>query len=143
PRPRSGCRGRPASRGIIERMAQRRPLARLWRRLRRPSFGRLVGASLAVHLAAIAVALWIAVTGPPPLPPSTAPLVVELPPAAPGVPLSRPEPSGPPGGGASANPRPPAPSTPAPRTASPAPAARSPVPPTPPAVASRAPEPLP
>src|SRR5262249_23908126 len=86
-------------------MALRRRLTRAWRRLRRPTFGRLVSVSLVLHLVALILALRIGLP-PAPLPTPPAPIVVELPPAAPGMPLSRPQAAGPPGD--SRGPRPPA-----------------------------------
>jgi TonB family protein len=125
-------------------MAGRRSLARLWRRLRRPTLGRLVCVSLLVHVGVgLGLVAWL--TRPSGRPaPSRAPLIVELPPAAPGPPLVKPEaprvaparPGLPPvvAGGRPAPSRPeaaPPPPLPVPST-----------PPPPPAVA-RAPEPSP
>jgi len=137
-------------------MTMRRTLARLWRRLRRPTFLRLAVASLAFHLGALLLVAWL--TGselaPPKAPPE--PLVVELPAAEPGRPLVHPEPapaptpapaprrSAPPAVAARPVPPAPAPAAPPPSPAPPPqpepplPAAPAPVPP--PAVA-RAPEP--
>jgi protein TonB len=137
-------------------MTRRRSLVRFWRRLRRPSFARLVSTSLALHLAALVLTFWLVNGGwaPPALP--LAPLVVELPPAEPGRPLVQPEQPAPPRPAepSAVTPRParrPAPEPPAsrpvPPVAQPAapPPAPTPVPspatpPAPPAVA-RAPEP--
>src|SRR5581483_11934498 len=73
-------------------MSARRSLVRLWRRLRRPTLGRLVCASLLLH-ALVGTALIIWLQGLPSTTPreSRAPLIVDLPPAAPGPPLVRPE----------------------------------------------------
>ena len=114
-------------------MTARRSLVRFWRRLRRPTFARLVCASLALHLVVgLAVMLWLS-GSPGQLPlQSRAPLVVELPPAEPGSPLVRPE--APPAG-------PVKPAPPAPRAA--APRAPTPAPPSPAAKATPPPEPSP
>src|SRR5262245_49975359 len=112
-------------------MTTRRTLARLWRRVRRPTLVRLAVASLALHLGALLLVAWL--TGselaPPKAPPE--PLVVELPAAEPGRPLVRPEPapapapaprrSAPPAVAARPATPPPAPATPPPAPATPPP----------------------
>ncbi len=114
-------------------MAFRRSLARSWRRLRRPSFARLVWASLVLHVVVgVGILMWLAREGPQ-APPSRAPLIVELPPADAGPPLVRPETPPPP--------RAPTPRPTPPAAARPAPAPRPQAPP-PPSVA-KAPEPSP
>ncbi len=86
-------RGPPAS-GIMigSLMSARRSITRYWRRLRRPTLGRLLWASVALHIVVgVGVLAWLAREAshaPPPPPP---PLIVELPPAEPGPPLVRPE----------------------------------------------------
>lgn len=73
-------------------MSGRRRFARFWRRLRRPSLGRLVAGSALLHAALFVLAVWVGddLWTPAPRQPAT-PLIVELPPAAPGTPAVRPE----------------------------------------------------
>jgi len=130
-------------------MHTRRRLARFWRRLRRPSLTRLAVASLALHVGVLALLAWLGTSPWGPLPPTPAPLIVDLPPAEAGRPLVRPEtptrPAPPPGPAARPAPAPrPAPprARPAPPALAPAPAPAPAAPPPPPAVA-RAPEPPP
>lgn len=142
-------------------MTRRRWLVRVRRGLRRPSFTRLAVASLALHLAGITLAVWLTQSSRTPLPKPPEPLIVELPPAAPGPPLVRPEVPSPPAPAPSApsvapSPprvaRPPTPEAPkapppppVPRPPEPVPAPVAPAPPPPPAPppAIAAPEPLP
>ena len=70
----------------------KRGLVRFVRRLRRPTLGRLVMASVLAHASVLGLALWLGSGGA--LTPArrvAEPLIVELPPAAPGPPLVRPE----------------------------------------------------
>jgi hypothetical protein len=134
-------------------MTVRRSVIRSWRRLRRPTLGRLLWASVALHaVVALGILAWLERDSSQPPPPTLAPLIVELPPAEPGPPLVRPETPparsatrpAPPAARPAPAPRPPAP-PPAvaklPEPPPPAPAPAAPAPP-PPAVA-RAPEPTP
>lgn len=119
-------------------MTTRRRLARLWWRFRRPTLGRLVVASLALHLALVVVLLQPGVISWAPPPPVPEPVVVELPAAAPGRPLVRPEAPTP-----APRPTPPAAARPAPPAPPPAPAPVRPTPAPEPPPAARAPEPPP
>lgn len=125
-------------------MRRRRVLAILRRLVRRPSFGTLLVASLAIHLSLFLLLDWLYRGGfEPPRPPE--PLIVELPPAAPGPPLSRPSLPIPPLPRAVPTPRP-APPPPA-RVVEPAPPPplKAPVPalptPEPPRPVAKVPEP--
>ena len=116
---------------VLSPMSVRRSVIRSWRRLRRPTLGRLLWASVALHMVVgLGILAWLARESSQAPPPTRAPLIVELPPAEPGPPLVRPE-------------TPPARSAtrPAPPAARPAPAPRPPAPP-PPSVA-KLPEPPP
>ena len=148
---------------ILSLMSVRRSVIRSWRRLRRPTLGRLLWASVALHVVVgLGILAWLARESSQAPPPTPAPLIVELPPAEPGPPLVRPEtpparsatrPT-PPAARPAPAPRPPAPPPPSvaklpepppPTPAPPAPVTpppAAPAPPTPPVVA-RAPEPSP
>ena len=115
---------------ILSLMSVRRSVIRSWRRLRRPTLGRLLWASVALHVVVgLGILAWLARESPQAPPPPAAPLIVELPPAEPGPPLVRPE-------------TPPARSAtrPTPPAARPAPAPR---PPAPPPSVAKLPEPPP
>src|SRR5262245_50940499 len=132
-----------------------RSLVRAWRRLRRPTLGRLVWISLVLHLiVGVGILAWLTRESSQTPPPSRAPLIVELPPAEPGPPLVRPETS--PSRGTTARPAPPPVARPTPAPPAPPPsvaklpepplqAPASPPPPapapSPPAAVARAPEP--
>ncbi len=120
-------------------------LVRFRRRLRRPSFGRLVAASFVLHLTLLGLALWLVAPGPDPVP-LPSPLVIELPPAEPGRPLVRPEkptpaarPASPPVVAARPTPVPAPRPAPVPEPAPPLPAR----PPEPPPAVARPVEPVP
>jgi TonB family protein len=126
-----------------------RSLVRSWRRLRRPTLGRLIVASIALHvLAGLGIVAWLTRESSQAPPPSRAPLIVELPPAEPGQPLVRPEATRPPAARPAPAPRTPAPAPPSvakpPAPVPPPPAPVSPPPPpapSPPPAVARAPEP--
>src|SRR5262245_36434480 len=127
-------------------MSLRRTLVRSWRRLRRPTFARLVWVSLALHVVVgLAVLTWLNQEPWQAPPPSRAPLVVELPEAQPGPPLVKPE-TPPPSRPTPSRPAPaqrPAPAPSPPPAAPPPSVAKAPEPAPPPPPVAKAPEPEP